>query len=201
MGLFPTAPSTTTGGRLRARRFLVALALLLYGPLSTAQQATTNSAEDPELTVREEQGAYGVTARFVVPYTAATALAVLTDYERIPRFMPGVTSSRVLERSGERVIVEQEAVSRMMMFSKRVHLMLQVQIEGNTIWFRDVSGRSFSCYEGSWIVTDGNGRTTIRYELNARPTFDVPEFLLKRLLRRDARQMIEQLRAEMAARQ
>jgi hypothetical protein len=37
--------------------------------------------------------------------------------------------------------------------------------------------------------------------MRAKPKFAVPEFLLKRLLTRDARSMIERLRAEIAARQ
>jgi hypothetical protein len=34
----------------------------------------------------------------------------------------------------------------------------------------------------------------------ARPAFDVPEFILKRLLKRNATRMIENLRTEMVAR-
>jgi hypothetical protein len=45
-----------------------------------------------------------------------------------------------------------------------------------------------------------DGRTLIRYELAAKPSFDVPEFLLKRLMKRDASQMIERLKTEIAAR-
>jgi hypothetical protein len=111
-----------------------------------------------------------------------------------------VTTSIVRERSDERVIIEQEAVSRMMMFSKRVSLLLEVRVEGNRIRFRDIGGRSFTCYQGSWEISEGAAGTAIKYHLNAKPSFDVPEFLLKRLLKRDSRQMIEQLRAEIATR-
>jgi len=37
----------------------------------------------------------------------------------------------------------------------------------------------------------------VRYELTAKPSFDVPAFLLKRLLQRDAREMIRRLQNEM----
>ena len=83
--------------------------------------------------------------------------------------MPGVTTSIVRERSGGRVIVEQEAVSRMMMFSKRVFLLLEVHAEGNTIRFRDAGGRSFSCYEGQWRVSD-DGRPDPRQLRTQRET-------------------------------
>lgn len=161
--------------------------------------SATNDSRPPDVCVREEAGVYSVSAEFVVPAPFAASRAVLTNYEQIPRFMPGVTSSSVRERSGDRVIIEQEAVSRMMMFSKRVYLVLEVNEEANVLRFRDSSRRSFSMYEGSWRLSELEGHTAITYELRAKPKFDVPRFLLKRLLTRDAKIMIERLREEIVA--
>lgn len=165
-----------------------------------AQLAGSGSLVQPRVTVDETHGTYAVAAQFEVPQPSSRALAVLTDYERIPRFMPGVLTSIVRERSDGRVLIEQEAVSRMMMFSKRIHLLLEVREEADTLRFRDAAGRSFISYEGTWHLAERDGRTVITYELRARPNFDVPGFLLGRLLKRDARQMIDSLRAEIAAR-
>ena len=150
--------------------------------------------------MREERGVYTVLARFVVEQPPSVALAVLTDYEAIPRFMPGVQSSTVLERSAGRAVVEQEAVSTVMLFSKRIHLVLEIDEGADALLFRDRCGRSFVKYEGAWRVTADDGRSTITYQLTAEPSFDVPGFMLKRLMRRDAAKMIEGLRREMAAR-
>jgi carbon monoxide dehydrogenase subunit G len=144
---------------------------------------------------------YRVDASFEVPVPPSVALAVLTDYERIPRFMPDVKTSVVRERFSGGAVVEQEAVPRVMFFSRRVHLLLEVREAGDTVSFQDVCGRSFVWYAGAWRLSERDGRTVVRYELNAQPAFDVPEFLLKRLLRNDAKQMIEHLRAEIAVRQ
>jgi len=46
-------------------------------------------------------------------------------YESIPRFMPDVTRSVVRARQPGRAIVEQEAVSRVALFVKRVRLVLE----------------------------------------------------------------------------
>ena len=115
--------------------------------------------------------------------------------------MPEVRASTVLERSDDRAVVEQEAVARFMMFSKRVHLVLEVQEARGTIRFRDRCGKSFAqlrrrvdARRQRMVVTH------VTYELAAKPTFDVPEFLLKRLLKRDATNMIERLKAEIGAR-
>ena len=141
-----------------------------------------------------------MTARFRVPEPTTVALAVLTDYEGIPRFMPDINTSVVLERTDGRAIIQQEAVSRVLLFSKRIHLVLEIDEGANTLRFNDRCGRSFARYEGIWRVSDRNGMTEIQYELVAQPSFDVPEFVLKRLLKRNSEQMIEQLQREIAGR-
>ena len=178
-------------------RFLPAAAclfLLLSAPRALAQQSPA------VVTVREEQGVYTVVARFVVDQPPAVALAVLTDYEQIPRFMPDVRTSIVRERAIGSAVVEQEAVSSVMMFSKRVHLVLEIEEHPDALIFRDRCGRSFVRYEGTWQLTNQDGQTAITYQLIADPSFDVPGFMLKRLFRRDSAQMIERLVQEISAR-
>lgn len=189
------------GGRQRARRSLVRAALVaalcvFIAPAAAGQPAATDSL----VSVTEDQGLYSVSARFMVIHPAAVVFAVLTDYEAIPRFMPGVRFSVVLERREGGALVEQEAVARLLMFSKRIHLVLDVREDPGAIRFEDRCTRSFTHYKGSWTMTERDGETAIGYELAARPAFDMPEFLLKKLLKRDAVQMIEHLRAEIGAR-
>lgn len=156
---------------------------------------------EPQVSVREEGGVYTVSATFDVSQPASAAVAVLTNYEQIPRFMPEVRTSHVLDRTGGRAVVEQEAVARFMMFSKSIHLVLEIQEQEGAIRFRDRCGRSFSRYDGRWATAERDGYTAITYELSASPSFEVPDFLLKRLLKRDATRMIERLRSEIAARE
>jgi carbon monoxide dehydrogenase subunit G len=182
---------------LSGGRFLPAAAVVLQ--LAHASPSLAQSSPIG-LTVHEERGVYSVVARFTVEQPPSVALTVLTDYEQIPRFMPGVRTSTVLERTAGHAVVEQEAVSSIMMFSKRVHLVLEIDEQLDALLFRDRCGLSFARYEGAWRVSAENGRTTITYELTADPSFDIPGFVLKRLLRRDSTQMIERLKVEMAAR-
>ena len=187
--------------RAHAGRFAVAVAASLGVVLLGARPAATaDPAPAPQVSVNETRGLYSVTAKFEIPQAASVALAVLSDYEQIPRFMPDVKKSVVIERGPKRLLVEQEAVSQFMMFSKKVHLLLEVLEDGNAIRFTDKSGKSFESYKGSWLAEPKNGGTTITYQLTARPGFDVPEFILKRLLKRDSGEMISRLRREFAAR-
>src|SRR5918994_365772 len=80
-------------GRTRARRSLpVLMALALAGTVVMA-------AAPPRLEVTEAYGIYRVTAEFAVHESPQAVIAVLTDYERIPKYMPDVEVSRVVERT------------------------------------------------------------------------------------------------------
>ena len=162
---------------------------------------TAGAAQAPVVTVRDAgDGVYAIAAHFAVPEPAAVVQAVLTDYPNIPRFMPGVRTSRVLEQTDGRVRLEQEAVSKFMMFSKKVHLVLDVEEAPGLIRFRDGCHQSFVVYEGSWTLSPHDTGTQLAYELTAKPAFGVPGMVLRRLLERDSREMIDGLRAEISAR-
>ena len=179
-----------------SRRHVALTAVLLVALRSIGAAQTAN----PAPAVREQRGVYVVTAEFAVAGPAAAAVAALTDYENIPRFMPAVKTSRVVERGEGYALVKQEAEASFMLFSKKVFLALDVREQPGIIRFTDRCGRSFERYEGTWTVSETGGRTTIAYHLTAKPSFEVPGFLLKRLLKRDATQMIGHLQAEIAGR-
>jgi carbon monoxide dehydrogenase subunit G len=190
--------SVTGGGRTCARRLLACTAVVFYSAFAAV--APVVAEPRPDVTVHENGGIYRVAATFSVSQPAAVVMEVLADYDGISRFMPDVQTSTVLERDDDYAVVEQEAVAKFLMFSKRVHLVLEVHQAPGSLRFRDRCGNSFSSYEGRWTVTEVGGHTHVAYELTARPAFEVPEFLLRRLLKRDSTRMIQLLTAEIAAR-
>jgi ribosome-associated toxin RatA of RatAB toxin-antitoxin module len=159
-----------------------------------------DSAGVPRVAVTETDGVYQVTAGFVVSEPPSVVMSVLTDYERIPLFMPDMEVSKVIERSADGAVVEQQAVSRFMLFSRRVHLELVIREGDGTISFRDRSGKSFSSYEGGWTISQRGSQTVVTYTLTAKPMFEVPSFVLKRLLKRDSSELIDRLQVEITQR-
>ena len=189
--MVPTLTTIAAGGHTGARRLACVAAWAIVA-------ATLHAGTGDDIKVREEKGTYHVTAAFEVKQTPETAYAVLTDYEQVPTFMPDVRMSIVRERTPERILLEQEAVAKLMFFSKKVQLLLEVQETADTITFKDTSGKSFTRYEGRWTLAAREDLTEIRYTLTAKPSFSVPGFVLTRLLKRDASRMIDGLRGEMA---
>src|SRR5688572_26329246 len=98
------------GGRAGARRLVVSVAWLAFSVV--AMPAVASTQNDPPVTVTEENGTYSVATTFTVPQGGSFVLGVLTDYAQIPRFMPEVRTSNVLERGHDSAVVEQEAVAR-----------------------------------------------------------------------------------------
>lgn len=193
--MVPRSHNAAAAGRQRARRLFLCVVIMMAGRATTA--APPGLAD---ITVTEIDGVYNVHSVFHVAQAPAAAVAVLTDYERIPQFMPDVETSKVLERTPRGLVVEQFAVSKFMLFSRRIHLVLEVTERDGEIRFRDRCGQSFASYEGAWIVTPHDAGAAITYHLMAKPSFDVPGFVLQRLLKRDAAQLIDRLKAEIAAR-
>lgn len=176
---------------------LVATSVLAAG-LGLPALAGADQAE--ATVVRDAEGVYRVTAAFTLPANMATVFATLTDYAAIPRYVPEIRVSQVLEHGSGRAVVAQESVARFLMFSRRLHLLLDVHEAPDAIRFVDRSGRSFSLYEGAWLMSQAGTGTKVGYELAARPTFAVPEFLLRKLMSRDATVMIGRMKAEIATR-
>jgi hypothetical protein len=169
---------------------------------AAAAVTTLAAAADSVVSVRDgSEGTYEISARFVVTQSPAAVLAVLTDYDNIARFMPDVRTSRVVERQQGSVRVEQETVSRFLLFSKRVHLVLDVEERADGIRFRNRCPQSFESYEGSWTIRPIAAGTEVSYALSARPAFSVPGPVIRKLLNRDSTIMIDRLRAEIGARE
>ena len=196
----PASPSTArrtfTPIQRRPRRLRYYYALENTAATETAQKDSglLNPGFKNKVTAFQMNPFVKFRARFVADQPAVV-LSVLTDYEQIPRFMPIVR-----ERPTEWAVVEQEATSGLMMLSKRVHLVLEIQERPDALRFRDRCGRSFTRYEGAWRLSEQNGQTVIDYELTAKPSLDVPGWMLKRVVRRDSAEVIGRLQREIAGR-
>lgn len=73
-----------------------------------AQPAAALTLADDEVEVEYRDGTYYAHLQFRVAVPQPLALAVLTDFERMPAFIPGLEQSRVLAHSGQRWQVQQQ---------------------------------------------------------------------------------------------
>lgn len=142
--------------------------------------------------------AYAVDGSFSVVAASSTAWEVLTDYEHLGSFVPDLKSSVVRERRPGRVLLDQEAVGRFLLFARSVRVLLEVIEEPmSRLSFRDVLGRDFETYGGRWTLLAGpDGFTRVSYRLEAVPKISAPGVVTRAALKRAARRLLDQVRQE-----
>ena len=146
------------------------LAVLLAVPAWTAGAAD-------ELVVEAERrgGRIEVRARAVVAARASLAWQVLTDYEGLPGFIPGILRSSVRLHEGNRLQVEQSGEARFLIFSFPIDVRLEVT-ESRPDWISSRAvGGNLRRMNGRYELRPGpGGRMELRYRGEIEPDFDLP---------------------------
>jgi hypothetical protein len=167
----------SAGGRA-ARRLVscwlngLAAALLLFG-VSAGQASSSASRID----VQRDGGTYFVRASAEVAADLSIAWATLTDYERLPQFVPNIHRVQVLTRDGNRLTVAFNGGFRLLFFEWPVRVRLVVRqepysrvlaqsdpgpVDGEPPTVREFSGRY------SLAVIPVSGRAGVRLDYDAR---------------------------------
>lgn len=174
---------------MKPRALLFWLLFACAGPASAAR---------PEVTARRLQvggeHVFAVVANGTVKASPASVWKVLTDYERMPEFVPDLTKTRIVSRTGNRAILEQAGVARFMFFSRTIKLVVQVQEEPmSSIDITLVNG-DMKVYDCRWAITPtADGGTRVDYSGRMVPRFYVPGMLGSNLLRGDIERMMQAL--------
>lgn len=172
--------------------------LLVVPALASTKVPESGARVDVE---RRDDGLFAIDGRFSVCASTAAAWSVITDYAGIPTFVTSMKKSRVTGAlSDGTLIVEQTAVGRMFLISKTLHVKLEVRRDPGRMTFEDVGRADFWIYSGSWSVHAAPDGCEVRYRLLAQPDFPAPGFLLGGAMRRGARELLDQVRAEIQRR-
>jgi hypothetical protein len=97
-------------------------ALALSALLLVAGQA--RGAEDLSVEAVRRGDALEIVCRAELEAPVAIVWETLTDYDRLAEFIPGMRRSRVLERRGASVLVEQSGEARFLFFSIPIEVTL-----------------------------------------------------------------------------
>ena len=111
--------SSSSGEALKA--VICACCMALAGCPAPAAMA----ADDFRVAANGVGSAVAVQAEAVLKVPLATIWETLTDYERLPQFIPGIRSSRVLGRRGPAAIVEQGGEAAFLFFRFPIHVVVE----------------------------------------------------------------------------
>jgi ribosome-associated toxin RatA of RatAB toxin-antitoxin module len=170
--------------------------------LLAAQAAPGRAADEFSVEAERRGERVDVRARAVIAAPPAVVWEVLTDYEHLPRFVPGIAKSVVRLREGSRVLVDQSGEARFLFFSIPIEVQLEVierppqsissrAIGGNV---RHMSGR----YD---IQPDAQrGAVLLRYLGQIEPDFELPPLIGVVALRNTAEEQFAAMVAEIERR-
>ena len=163
--------------------------------------ATLAQTSDVEVSIDERPGACRVQGAFGAPVSRELAWEVLADYDSIGRFVPSVRLSRMERQADGRFLLRQDAVGGVFLVRRRMRVLLDIQEDrGRRIAFRDVEAKDFRKYVGAWRISADSSGTRVDYELEAEPRAAIVRAFCRGALRNAARDLLEQVRAEMMRR-
>jgi ribosome-associated toxin RatA of RatAB toxin-antitoxin module len=165
------------------------MAALSFGlPAAAAPAALSVSRNGDEVVV---------SAVAEVAADSATAWDVLTDYNRLPDFIPDMSDSRILERRGQHALVRQSGRAGIGPFQQSFSLTLAVyEVPLQSVTARAVAG-DFRRFESSYrLRTDDAGHTRIEYSAVIEPSAGIPPLVGLPLMSSTIRRQFEALLAE-----
>jgi ribosome-associated toxin RatA of RatAB toxin-antitoxin module len=149
----------------------------LLAALFTLQAAVASGADDLWVDVDRNGASFDVRAVATVSAPISTVWQVLTDYDNLARFIPGLSRSAVQARSANRVVVEQKGEARFLVFSYPIEVRLEV-IESPTdsITSRAIEG-NLKRLRGRYELRSAGGGIQLRYSGELEPDFALPPII------------------------
>ncbi|WP_231502336.1 SRPBCC family protein [Herbaspirillum sp. RV1423] len=172
---------------------------LTVGPARASAAPPDFAQPDVDVMLSRAKGypLFEVKTGIVVDANAQRSWKVLTDYNRLAEFVPNLSASQVVSSQGDERIVVQSGFARFLFIRQAVNLTLQVTEEPiNAIDIRLVSGNMRE-YQARWELKPlEDGRTHIAYGGMIAPDFYVPTLFGATLMKRDLRNMLKAVKAE-----
>jgi carbon monoxide dehydrogenase subunit G len=150
-----------------ASRNLLAAALAL-------QIAFAAAADDVSVDVSRNGRSFAVQASATIGAPAAVVWEVLTDYDRLASFIPGLSASSVNKRSGNRVQLEQKGEARFLFFSYPIEVVLEVLESPQSAISSRAVGGNLRRMNGRYDVKNSGNGVSLRYAGQLEPDFELP---------------------------
>jgi ribosome-associated toxin RatA of RatAB toxin-antitoxin module len=150
----------------------------------------------------EMQGAHVVSWGSVrVSASVELAFEVMTDYDRMTDFLPGMLASTVVSRDGNTVIVEQSADEGIFLFKQRIDARLVIVEHPHYRLAISSQAGSFRELDGNYLLTRKKDHTLIEYRARFLPDFHLPPMIGLYAVQRSLERHLGALAGEIERRQ
>lgn len=157
--------------------WIAALALVLPASAQSDRNAIDVQAE-------RQGGLVHVQARALLQAPMDVVWRTLTDYERLPEFIPGIETSQILSRNGAMVIVAQTGEARFLFLTVPIKVTLEsTERPPHVVEVRRVSG-SIAHLQGRYeALPQADGRILLRWTGSLSPDAALPPLIETALVR------------------
>jgi ribosome-associated toxin RatA of RatAB toxin-antitoxin module len=158
--------------RAPGRRLVVCVTSFLF-----CASSVVGMAAEIHVSATRHGDSFEVAATALIQAEVADAWKVVTDYDRLSEFIPGLQESKVVSRKGFNVVVDQSGEARMLFFRfpMRVRLAITESPQGR-ILAKAIAG-NFKQMEGVYSLEARGKGMQLRYEGSFTPDFEFPPFL------------------------
>lgn len=138
-------------------------------------------------------GGVNIHATAIVEADAQTLWSTLTDYNELPKFVPGMTLSRVVSAPGASPkLVEQKRDGGVLSLVLPDHVVMAMDEQPfGRIGFRSVSGWTAKM-SGEWLIT-GEGPLRLTYRNRIVPVLPPPPLITERYVEDEVRMRMDAL--------
>ncbi len=147
---------------------------------------TTASADDlapAATTIEYLDSKVVVTTSLILPVKRCEAFQLLTDYDSIPSYVPGVLDTHHETLNGDTVRVWQTGEVTLLFIHVKVKSLLEVhEVPNQSITFKQLEG-NLGSYSGTWNLTDDGRGTKVLYYAELTFRHFMPILLAKIILR------------------
>ncbi len=173
--------------------FRLLLGMVLSGSYALA-------ADPPTVNFQQQGTRLLVSGALSVPVAPATAWEVLTDYERVPEFVPGMRVSRIIEKSDNTRVLEQQgemlANNMRMLYLGTLRV---VEEPSSKLSVQFLSG-TFRNMQGQWTLQGKSAPVTLAYQLDYDTGTPYPSPVMVGMLQQQVIHWVTSLAAEMERR-
>jgi hypothetical protein len=144
------------------------------------------NASEPEIRVTAKLDGAAVRVDAVASLRAPLAVIwrTLTDYDHLSAFIPGMATSRVVERKGVAAIVEQTGAARFLMLSYPLNVTVaSEEYPPYSIRIHALKGNLLRLDGGYEIVPGAGGVNELRWRGSIQPDSFIPALMTRPILR------------------
>jgi ribosome-associated toxin RatA of RatAB toxin-antitoxin module len=171
------------------KRFLLCLLLFCTLPAMAQENALEVSVKRVNT---GDHNVFEVSSSGAVKAPPEVVWKILTDYERMPEFVPDLQRSKLLSRIGNTAVIEQYGEARFLFFKRSIHLIVSVLEQPISVIEIGLVSGDMKVYTCRWelVPIPETGGTRIHYTGKLVPKFYVPGMLGSNIIRSDIEKMM-----------